>query len=240
MEMLRQFCSIISKLTFVALQKKTQTKAKSSKPKTVKFTLDCSKPVDDGIFDPAAFEKFLHDRIKVNGKAGALGETVKLVRDKSKIHVTAVGPFSKRYLKYLTKKYLKAQKLRDWLHVVATTKSQYELRYVSAATSPLFCDDAFTDDGNCLTVVTSTSTPRRMLVRRPLRRPSSKYCLKSFTRMSIPINLSWRHQVNKILGRKTTSVFVLLRLWRIPILIGCRSPLGCPPSSLPLSFVILF
>ena len=34
-----------------------------------------------------------------------------------------------RYLKYLTKKYLKKNNLRDWLRVVANTKESYELRY---------------------------------------------------------------------------------------------------------------
>ena len=34
-----------------------------------------------------------------------------------------------RYLKYLTKKYLKKNNLRDWLRVVANTKDSYELRY---------------------------------------------------------------------------------------------------------------
>ncbi len=38
-------------------------------------------------------------------------------------------PFSKRYLKYLTKKYLKKNNLRDWLRVVASAKDAYELRY---------------------------------------------------------------------------------------------------------------
>lgn len=74
-------------------------------------------------------EKFLHDRIKVNGKSGNLGDNVKIIRDKSKIHVNSTVPFSKRYLKYLTKKYLKNQKLRDWLHVVAVSKANYEIRY---------------------------------------------------------------------------------------------------------------
>jgi large subunit ribosomal protein L22e len=32
-------------------------------------------------------------------------------------------------LKYLTKKFLKKNKLRDWLRVVANTKESYELRY---------------------------------------------------------------------------------------------------------------
>jgi len=34
-----------------------------------------------------------------------------------------------RYLKYLTKKYLKKNNLRDWLRVVASSKDNYELRY---------------------------------------------------------------------------------------------------------------
>lgn len=34
-----------------------------------------------------------------------------------------------RYLKYMTKKYLKKNNLRDWLRVVANNKESYELRY---------------------------------------------------------------------------------------------------------------
>jgi len=65
----------------------------------------------------------------VNGKAGILGKAVVLHREKSKINVSAVDPFSKRYLKYLTKKFLKKQQLRDWLRVVASSKHAYEIRY---------------------------------------------------------------------------------------------------------------
>ena len=37
--------------------------------------------------------------------------------------------FCFRYLKYLTKKYLKKNNLRDWLRVVAAGQDSYELRY---------------------------------------------------------------------------------------------------------------
>ena len=47
----------------------------------------------------------------------------------SKVYVQAEAPFSKRYLKYLTKKFLKKKQLRDWLRVVANNKTTYELRY---------------------------------------------------------------------------------------------------------------
>ena len=34
-----------------------------------------------------------------------------------------------RYLKYLTKKYLQKNSLRDWLHVISDGREKYELRY---------------------------------------------------------------------------------------------------------------
>uniref|UniRef100_A0A8C3VLX9 Large ribosomal subunit protein eL22 n=1 Tax=Catagonus wagneri TaxID=51154 RepID=A0A8C3VLX9_9CETA len=53
----------------------------------------------------ANFEQFLQEKIKVNGKAGNLGEGVVIIkRSQSKITVTSVVVFSKRYLKYLIKK----------------------------------------------------------------------------------------------------------------------------------------
>ena len=105
------------------------TKGKKTSKKTLKFVIDCSKPVADGIIDTAAFEKFLKDRIKVNGKAGVLGEAVTVSREKDKILVVAHIAFAKRYLKYLTKKFLKKDDLRDWLHVVASAKNTYDIRY---------------------------------------------------------------------------------------------------------------
>ncbi|CAN6848839.1 unnamed protein product [Brassica oleracea var. botrytis] len=41
------------------------------KKKGVSFSIDCSKPVDDKIMEIASLEKFLQERIKVGGKAGA-------------------------------------------------------------------------------------------------------------------------------------------------------------------------
>ncbi len=43
--------------------------------------------------------------------------------------VQAEGSFSKRYLKYLAKKFLKKMQMRDFLRVVSTNKSTYELKY---------------------------------------------------------------------------------------------------------------
>ncbi|KAK3020846.1 hypothetical protein RJ639_045528 [Escallonia herrerae] len=128
------------------------------------FTIDCGKPVEDKIMEIASLEKFLQERIKVGGKAGALGDSVTVTRDKSKLTVTSDANFSKRYLlppifnsflrsnfdivntylnllakprylKYLTKKYLKKNNVRDWLRVIASNKDRnvYELRYFNIA-----------------------------------------------------------------------------------------------------------
>ena len=52
-----------------------------------------------------------------------------LLPDQNKITVTSNIPFSKRYLKYLTKKFLKKNSLRDYLRVVASSKDVYQLRF---------------------------------------------------------------------------------------------------------------
>jgi len=109
--------------------KGTLKKGKKGKKSTLKFTIDCTAPVQDEIMNAADFEKFLHARIKVDGKAGVLKDKVSIGREKTKLNISAHPPFSKRYLKYLTKKFLKKHQLRDWLHVVATDKSTYQLKY---------------------------------------------------------------------------------------------------------------
>lgn len=53
--------------------------APTSKP-LKKFVIDFSKPANDGVFDGGEFEKFLHDRFKVDGRPGQLGESVKITK----------------------------------------------------------------------------------------------------------------------------------------------------------------
>lgn len=67
------------------------------KKKGATFVIDCGKPVEDKIMDIASLEKFLQERIKVGGKAGALGDSVTVTREKTKITVTSDSNFSKRY-----------------------------------------------------------------------------------------------------------------------------------------------
>lgn len=79
----------------------------------------------------AAFEKFLHDRVKVEGRTGNLTDSVSIARSSSSVtlSVSASTAFPKRYIKYLAKKFLKKNQLRDYIRVVASSKTAYELRY---------------------------------------------------------------------------------------------------------------
>uniref|UniRef100_A0ABD2XJG2 Large ribosomal subunit protein eL22 n=1 Tax=Trichogramma kaykai TaxID=54128 RepID=A0ABD2XJG2_9HYME len=110
--------------------KKQHLRGKAQKKKvSLKFTIDCTHPVEDGIMDVANFEKYLQERIKVYGKTNNFGNNVSIEKQRMKLIVNSDIEFSKRYLKYLTKKYLKKNKLRDWLRVVSKDKETYELRY---------------------------------------------------------------------------------------------------------------
>ncbi|KAI4490943.1 hypothetical protein M0802_010617 [Mischocyttarus mexicanus] len=120
----------VTKKTKGSSSKKQALRGKGQKKKvSVKFTIDCTHPVEDNIMDVANFEKYLQERIKVSGKTGNFGNNVSIERNKMKLSVNSDIDFSKRYLKYLTKKYLKKNKLRDWLRVVSQDKETYELRY---------------------------------------------------------------------------------------------------------------
>lgn len=49
----------------VVAVKKKNVKGGTKKKIQHKFILNCTQPVEDGIMDPANFEKYLHERIKV-------------------------------------------------------------------------------------------------------------------------------------------------------------------------------
>ena len=94
------------------------------------FIINATQPVNDRIFDASAFTTFLQQRIKVDGLTGNLGEKINVTNlGDGRIEVVAHQEFSGRYIKYLTKKFLKKQQLRDWLRVVATNKGEYTLKF---------------------------------------------------------------------------------------------------------------
>ncbi|EFY91443.1 60S ribosomal protein L22 [Metarhizium acridum CQMa 102] len=106
------------------------------------FIINAQQPASDKIFDISAFEKFLQDTIKVEGRTNNLGDNVIVQQQgEGKIEVIAHNELSGRYLKYLTKKFLKKQQLRDWLRVVSTSRGVYELKFFNVVN-----DEADEDD----------------------------------------------------------------------------------------------
>jgi large subunit ribosomal protein L22e len=70
------------------------------------------------------------DSIKVEGKTGNLGEDVRVAKESAgQLTVYSSVPMSKRYIKYLTKRFLKRNSLREWLRVVSTSPTTYTLKF---------------------------------------------------------------------------------------------------------------
>ena len=102
---------------------------KGAKKATSKYYIDCRLPIEDNVIVLKDFESYLTQNIKVDHKKGNLGGSITVAMDKESLVVESKIPFSKRYLKYLTKKYLKKQDLKEFLRVLASGKNTYELRY---------------------------------------------------------------------------------------------------------------
>lgn len=68
----------------------------------LQFIINASQPASDKIFDVSAFEKFLNEKIKVEGRVGNLGDTIQISQQgDGKIEIIAHNELSGRYLKYL-------------------------------------------------------------------------------------------------------------------------------------------
>ena len=113
--------------------KKAVSKTRKPKKINIKFVIDCRTAIEDDLMDEKEFTDFLKNKIKVNNKTGQLGDNIQISRAEKKITVQSKIPLSKRYLKYLSKKFLKKKNMRDFLRVVASSKTDYELRYFNLA-----------------------------------------------------------------------------------------------------------
>ena len=111
-----------------AIANKAQKKGK--KPNH-RFEVNCELPIADNYFVLKNFEEYMRANIKVGGKKANFGKQVTVTTDSFSVIVNATIPFSKRYLKYLTKKYLKKQELREYLRAVSLNKNTYQLRYLN-------------------------------------------------------------------------------------------------------------
>ena len=103
--------------------------------KTQKFQIDLSIPLKDELLVGKEFVDFLKSNIKVNGKKGNLGEEIAVSLVDQKVVVNSKIALCKRYLKYLTKKYLKKNDIIDYLRVIASNKTTYTIKYLNIGES---------------------------------------------------------------------------------------------------------
>lgn len=73
------------------------------------------------------------EHIKVDGHLGNLGELITVSTEGSKVVVVASTKFSGKYLKYLTKRYLKKNQIRDWIRFISVKKNEYKLQFYSTS-----------------------------------------------------------------------------------------------------------
>lgn len=119
-------------------QKVTKKKEKSYK----KYHVDLNQAVSNTLLSLEAAAKFLQNNIKVNGLKGKLGDSVKVAqtdkKDKQKntlvVSVDNNMQFSKRYIKYLIKKFLKRENISLYLRVISNGSSGYTVKLFSRNT----------------------------------------------------------------------------------------------------------
>lgn len=104
-----------------------------------KYTVDLNQAVTNNLLSLEAAVKYLNQHIKVGGLKGKLGEAVKVnqtdKKEKQKnsivVAVDNTLTFSKRYIKYLIKKFLKRENVSLYLRVISNGPSSYLVKLFS-------------------------------------------------------------------------------------------------------------
>jgi large subunit ribosomal protein L22e len=112
--------------------KQIKKKEKSYK----KYYVDFNAAVTNNLLSLEAAIKFLNSNIKVNGLKNKLGESVKVsassAKDKQKntilVQADTKIKFSKRYIKYLVKKFLKRENISLYLRVISQGAANYVVK----------------------------------------------------------------------------------------------------------------
>jgi len=119
-----------------------ETKGRVAQPKVKKertykkYTVDFNSPVENKLLSLEAAAKYLTSNIKVGGLKGKLGESVKVLTDSKnnkvknsvQVQVDNKLKFSKRYIRYLVKKFLKREGIVKYLTVASTAPNAYTVK----------------------------------------------------------------------------------------------------------------
>ena len=102
-----------------------------------KFTVDFTSPLENKLLTLESVLHYLQTNMKLNGLKGKLGKTIMISMDDLKknknvlvISVDSSIKFSKRYIKYLVKKYLKKEGIAKYLTLSATSPGAYAVKVI--------------------------------------------------------------------------------------------------------------
>jgi large subunit ribosomal protein L22e len=99
-----------------------------------KFYVDFSEPLDNKLLSIESASKFLNSNMKIDGLKGNLKDIIKINVDEKKnkkcllIQVDNQLQFSKKYIKYLVKKFLKREGIVNYLTVLSNSPNSYAVK----------------------------------------------------------------------------------------------------------------
>ena len=121
------------------MSKNEGNKEAEIKQKTYKkYTIDFNSPIENNLLTLESVLKYFQSNMKLNGIKGKLGDSIKInateKTDKAKntliISVDNKLEFSKKYLKYLVKKFLKREGIGNFLTVSSTSPNAYTVKII--------------------------------------------------------------------------------------------------------------
>jgi large subunit ribosomal protein L22e len=102
-----------------------------------KFTVDFTSPLENKLLTLESVLHYLQTNMKLNGLKGKLGKSIIINLDDLKknknaivISVDSSLKFSKRYIRYLVKKYLKKEGIAKYLTLSATSPGAYAVKVI--------------------------------------------------------------------------------------------------------------
>ena len=119
------------------MEKKEEKKENKILPKEKvykKFFVDFSEPLDNKLLSIESAMKYLNSNMKIDVLKGNLKDFVKISVDDKRnkkcllIQVDNQMQFSKKYIKYLVKKFLKREGIVKYLTVLSNSPNSYEVK----------------------------------------------------------------------------------------------------------------
>lgn len=95
---------------------------------TVTITVDCTAPLADNFFEMSQFVEYMQKNMKVSGLRNNMKDKITIEAQDKKLVVKANIKYTKRAIRYYTRKFLKKVDLRDRFRLLSSSKNEYEFR----------------------------------------------------------------------------------------------------------------